>query len=89
MTEPCIKIKKSQKEEYKIKEKSDFEQRQKFCGNCGNHMVYEYPNKIFCSMLFCKGKNPIVETLSCCEYWNPSSQECYCIKEALKSGTNK
>jgi hypothetical protein len=34
-------------------------------------------------------KNPIVETLWCCEYWNPSSQECYCIKEAIKSKTNK
>jgi hypothetical protein len=75
-------------EEAEMKEKAD-EEPQRCCGNCGNHAPYEYPNKIFCTVLYCKGKNPIVETLWCCEYWNPSSQECYCIKEAIKSKTNK
>ncbi|MDI6691644.1 MAG: hypothetical protein QME50_07295 [Candidatus Bathyarchaeota archaeon] len=57
--------------------------KQKFCGNCGNHNVYEYPEKIFCSKRFSKNEDPIVETLWCCPEWNPSSQECYCVEEAL------
>jgi hypothetical protein len=63
--------------------------KQRFCGNCGSHTTYDYPSKIFCSMLFCKNKNPVVETLWCCEDWNPSSQECYCVEEALKKKNNK
>jgi len=58
--------------------------KQSFCGNCGNHNAYDYPDKIFCFLRFCENKNPIVETLWCCGEWNPSSQECYCIEETLK-----
>ncbi|MGQ9507043.1 MAG: hypothetical protein ACUVTB_04185 [Candidatus Bathycorpusculaceae bacterium] len=63
--------------------------KQKFCGNCGNHNVYEYPEKIFCSKRFSKNEDPIVETLSCCPEWNPSSQECYCVEEALNKQNKK
>lgn len=58
--------------------------KQKFCGNCGSHAVYDYPSKVFCSMRFCQNKNPIVETLWCCDDWNSSSQECYCVEEAAR-----
>jgi hypothetical protein len=63
--------------------------KQKFCGNCGNHNIYEYPEKIFCSKRFSKNENPIVNTLWCCPEWNPSSQECYCVEEALKNRNKK
>jgi hypothetical protein len=56
----------------------------KYCGNCGTHTVYNYPNQLFCSKRFSEDKNPLVDTLWCCENWNPSSQECYCVKEAMK-----
>jgi hypothetical protein len=63
--------------------------KQKFCGNCGNHNAYEYPEKIFCSRRFSKNEEPIVDTLWCCPEWNPSSQECYCVEEALKKQNRK
>ncbi|MGC8896077.1 MAG: hypothetical protein ACP5LB_04820 [Candidatus Bathyarchaeia archaeon] len=63
--------------------------KQKFCGNCGNHSTYEYPEKIFCSKRFSKNEDPIVDTLWCCPEWNPSSQECYCVEEALKKQNRK
>lgn len=56
----------------------------KYCGNCGNHTAYNYPNQLFCSRRFSQDKNPVVDTLWCCEEWNPSSQECYCVREAMK-----
>ncbi|MEM2971437.1 MAG: hypothetical protein QW270_03330 [Candidatus Bathyarchaeia archaeon] len=59
--------------------------KQKFCGNCGSHNAYNYPNEVFCSKRFCKNENPIVSTLWCCPEWNPSNQECHCIKEATKN----
>lgn len=57
--------------------------KHKFCGNCGNHNAYDYPYKIFCVKRLLENKNPIVETLWRCEEWNPSSQECYCVKAAF------
>ncbi|MEM3699532.1 MAG: hypothetical protein QXL57_01510 [Candidatus Bathyarchaeia archaeon] len=63
--------------------------KQKFCGNCGNHNAYEYPEKIFCSKRYSKNEDPIVETLWCCPEWNPSSQECYCVEEALNRRNKK
>ena len=56
----------------------------RFCGNCGSHNLYEYPLRMFCSTRFDKGKNPIVETLWCCDDWNEVSQECYCVREASR-----
>ena len=56
----------------------------KYCGNCGSHNAYEYPDKVFCGKRFGEDKNPIVETLWRCEDWNPASQECHCIREATK-----
>jgi hypothetical protein len=56
----------------------------KFCGNCGSHNAYNYPDEIFCGKRLSEDKNPIVKTLWCCENWNPASQECYCISEATK-----
>jgi len=58
--------------------------KQKFCGNCGNHNAYKYPDQVLCWRRFCENEDPIVETLWCCEKWSSSSQECYCIEEALK-----
>ncbi|MEM2118703.1 MAG: hypothetical protein QW840_01095 [Candidatus Bathyarchaeia archaeon] len=60
--------------------------KQKFCGNCDSHNVYEYPNRVFCGKRLAENQNPIVPTLWCCEKWNPASQECYCLRDAT---TNK
>jgi len=57
----------------------------KFCGNCNNHSPYNYPDQIFCQSRFLENKNPIVETLWCCEKWSSMTQECYCVQEALKN----
>jgi hypothetical protein len=63
--------------------------KQKFCGNCGSHNAYNYPEQVFCTIRFSEGKDPIVQTLWCCEEWNPSSQECYCVEEAMKKRNKK
>jgi hypothetical protein len=63
--------------------------KQKFCGNCGSHSAYDYPTKTFCSTRFSENKNPIVETLWCCEEWSPCSQKCYCVEEALRNKNRK
>ena len=60
------------------------EKQKKFCGNCDSHSPYEYPTRIFCSTRYAQNKDPIVDTLWCCDMWNPVSQECHCIREALK-----
>ena len=57
---------------------------EKFCGNCDSHNSYDYPSKIFCSTRYAQSKNPIVDTLWHCDNWNKVSQQCYCIREALK-----
>jgi hypothetical protein len=56
----------------------------KYCGNCDSHNTYDYPSQVFCGRRFSEDKDPIVDTLWCCEEWNPSSQECYCVREAMK-----
>ncbi len=56
----------------------------RYCGNCDGHNSYEYPRKVFCSTRYAQNKDPLVETLWCCSDWNLVSQECYCVKEALK-----
>jgi hypothetical protein len=58
--------------------------RVKYCGNCDSHNSYDYPSRIFCSTRYEKNMPPIVDTLWCCESWNKVSQECYCVREALK-----
>jgi hypothetical protein len=63
--------------------------KQRFCGNCGYHNTYDFPNLVLCWMRFSENKNPIVETLYCCEHWNPNTQECYCVEEAMKNKSNK
>jgi len=70
-----------------VKEKIKTER--KFCGNCSSHNAYNYPSRIFCSLRFFQNKDPIVETLWCCDSWNPSSQECHCVKDALKHQNNR
>jgi hypothetical protein len=60
------------------------EKVKKFCGNCGNHNPFHYPERMFCSTRYAQNKDPIVDTLWCCDEWNPVSQECYCVREALK-----
>jgi hypothetical protein len=56
----------------------------KFCGNCSSHNVYEYPSLMFCSTRYDQNKDPIVDTLWCCDDWSMASQKCYCVREALK-----
>jgi len=56
----------------------------KICGNCGSHNPYEYPIKTFCSTRYAQNEDPIVDTLWFCDKWNPNSQECHCVREALK-----
>jgi hypothetical protein len=55
-----------------------------YCGNCGSHNAYDYPTRMFCSTRYDQNKDPIVDTLWCCSDWNPVSQECHCVREALK-----
>jgi hypothetical protein len=55
-----------------------------YCGNCDSHNCFEYPNKVFCSTRYGKNQNPIVDTLWHCRDYNEVSQECYCVREALK-----
>jgi len=58
------------------------EGKRRFCGNCGNHNAYDYPDRVFCTKRYAKDEDPVVDTLWCCGQWNPSSQECYCVEEA-------
>lgn len=60
------------------------EKEERFCGNCGSHNPYEYPTTMFCSTRYAQNKDPIVDTLWCCDKWNPVSQECYCVRDAFK-----
>jgi hypothetical protein len=63
--------------------------KQRFCGNCGYHNMYDYPDWVLCWMRFSEGKEPIVRTLWCCEHWSSSSQECFCVEEAKRSQRGK
>ncbi|MCJ7423512.1 hypothetical protein MUP01_04495 [Candidatus Bathyarchaeota archaeon] len=56
----------------------------RYCGNCGSHNAYDYPHRVFCGKRLSEDKDPVVSTLWCCDEWNPASQECFCIKEAMK-----
>ena len=56
----------------------------KCCGNCDSHNSYNYPTQVFCSTRYAQSKNPIVDTLWCCGFYNKVSQECYCTREAQK-----
>jgi hypothetical protein len=56
----------------------------KCCGNCDSHNSYQYPVKVFCSTRYWKHLDPIVDTLWRCESYNKVSQECHCVREALK-----
>lgn len=56
--------------------------KQTFCGNCTSHNAYEYPVRVFCTRRFLKNKDPIVQTLWCCEEYYPAAQECNCITDA-------
>ncbi len=56
----------------------------RFCGNCDSHNSYEYPVKVFCSTRYAQDKDPIVDTLWYCGDYNQVSQECYCVREAMK-----
>ena len=60
------------------------EKEKRFCGNCGSHNPYEYPTMMFCSTRYAQNEDPIVDTLWCCDKWTPVSQECHCVREALK-----
>ncbi len=57
----------------------------RFCGNCDTHVSFEYPLKVFCSMRYEHGLDPVVDTLWHCEEWNLADQNCYCVEEALKA----
>jgi hypothetical protein len=58
--------------------------KKRSCGNCVHHNPYDYPHQILCTRLLLENKNPVVQTSWCCEEWNPSSEECYCVEEAMK-----
>jgi len=60
-------------------------EQSEFCGNCDSHNSYQYPTKVFCSTRHSKSLDPIVDTLWYCESYNRVSQECYCVREALKA----
>ena len=61
----------------------------RFCGNCGNHTVYHFPDKIFCGRRLEADMNPVMDTLGRCGDWNPADQECFCIKEVMKNKESK
>jgi hypothetical protein len=58
--------------------------KKRFCGNCVHHNPYDYPDQILCTKLLLENKNPVVQTLWCCEEWNATGEECYCVEEAMK-----
>ncbi len=60
------------------------ESKRRYCGNCSQHNVYEYPDSILCSLRYESGKDSTVPTLWSCEHWKPSPEECFCVKETLK-----
>ncbi|MGA2682365.1 MAG: hypothetical protein ABSF44_11280 [Candidatus Bathyarchaeia archaeon] len=62
--------------------------KEKHCGNCDSHNCYDYPTKVFCSTRYGQNKSFIVDTLWLCESYNRVSQECYCVREALKNKNN-
>jgi hypothetical protein len=64
------------------------QQTMKCCGNCDSHNSYQYPTKVFCSTRYGQNLNPIVDTLWHCDSYNQVSQECYCMREALKAKEN-
>jgi hypothetical protein len=64
------------------------ENAEKYCGNCDSHNSYDYPAKVFCSTRYARNKDPIVDTLWHCSSWNRVSQECYCVREAVKKKNN-
>jgi hypothetical protein len=59
-------------------------EKRRFCGNCINHNPYEYPKTIFCSKRYAQTKEPIAETLGCCNDWSQVNQDCHCVRDALK-----
>jgi len=59
--------------------------KEKYCGNCAQHDVYHYPDKIFCQLRYLEGENPIVDTLWCCPHWQHDSQPCYCLENAKQN----
>ena len=67
----------------------DSDKPEKFCGNCDSHNSFDYPNRVFCSTRYGQDKDPIVDTLWSCSEWNKVSQECYCVREALKQRKKK
>jgi hypothetical protein len=60
----------------------------KYCGNCYHHCVSDYPRKIFCLLRFKRRLEPVVPTLELCESWEPDSEQCHCVEEALKKNTS-
>jgi len=60
------------------------EEEQKFCGNCGSHNAYNYPEEIFCTKRFLENKNPVVKTLWHCEDWHLNPQKCQCVEDVTK-----
>ena len=60
------------------------EPKERFCGNCRNHNVYQHPDLILCFVRYRKHEDPIVPTLGCCEEWEFDLQECFCLEEALR-----
>jgi hypothetical protein len=58
--------------------------KKRFCGNCDSHNPYKYPDQVLCTKRLFENKNPVVQTLWCCEEWNPISEECRCVEEAMK-----
>ncbi len=61
----------------------------KVCGNCGNHTVYHFPDKIFCGRRLEADMDPVMDTLSRCGEWHLADQECYCLKEVMKRKNSK
>ena len=64
--------------------KKESKSKNRFCGNCHYHDMYEYPDLILCRLHYQNSSNFIFSTLGCCEKWAPDSQECFCVEEAMK-----
>ena len=56
----------------------------KYCGNCGSHNIYCYPDEVFCTNRFLQKKNAVVKTLWHCDDWHLNPQTCECVEEAKK-----
>jgi len=54
-------------------------------GNRNKQNTYNYPSYLFRIQRFSENLGPVVRTSRCGIEWNPGSQACGCVEEAMKA----